>query len=217
MSITKDDLYIFANLDDGTMEAIRQISHKIELDKEAVLFFEKDKPKYLHILLKGGLRLYKTTPKGQEIVLHDIYAPSLVAEFANFNAVPYPATAKALSKCEVVKIDFGQFYEKFISNPTLSMLIIKSLLEKLKIVEGFIDKEFTKSAEAKVATLLLENLAFFESSKQLNIAKLLNITPETLSRILTRFKNDGLIAANGKKINILDSDTLSRICENEWV
>jgi len=217
MSVTTQDLYIFDNLDENTMLELIKISSKVEYRAKEIVFYEKDKPKFLHILISGVVRIYKTTQKGQEIVLHDIKAPSLIAELANFDNIPFPATCVTLTECEIVKIDFEKFYTNFISNPAMSLFIIKSLLGKLKMVESFIDKEFTRSAEAKVAILLLENSIFFENSKQVNIAKLLNITPETLSRILARFRNDGLVAIENKKVEILDKITLEKICENEFV
>lgn len=217
MFIDSNGLYIFKDLDSETAKRLSAISSVSKIKKDDILFYEKEESRYLHFLVSGGLRLYKTTQKGLEVVLHDLYGPTLVAELANFNKTRFPATAKALSECKIVKIDFEMFYNDIISDPGISMFIIKSLLGKLKIVENFIDMEITKSADAKVSIMLLDNLDFFNKSKQSNVAKLLNITPETLSRVLGKLKSQAIIEQNGKHFEVLNKEALQKICDNEWV
>jgi CRP-like cAMP-binding protein len=215
--VKESDFFIFKGLDDAMLAKLASISVKNSCQNGEIVFYEKDEPKYLYLLVSGGIRVYKTTPKGQEIILHDIYAPSLVAEMANFENIPFPATAKTIMDSEVVKIDFEKFSSELLSNKAVALIIIKSLSGKIKWLEGFIDKEFTKTAEAKVAMLIVESPEIFKLTKHNNIAKILNITPETLSRTLTKLKNDEIISIDEKKICVRNDTALRKIYENEWV
>jgi CRP-like cAMP-binding protein len=215
--VKETDFLIFKGLDDATLAKLVSISVKNNCRNGEIVFYEKDEPKYMYLLVSGGIRVYKTTPKGQEIVLHDMYAPSLVGEMANFENMPFPATAKAIMDSEVIKIDFEKFSSDVLSDKAAALLIIKSLSGKLKWLEGFIDKEFTKTAEAKVAMLIVESPEIFKLTKHNNVAKILNITPETLSRTLTKLKNDEIISIDGKKICVINELALKKIYENEWV
>jgi CRP/FNR family transcriptional regulator len=70
------------------------------------------------------------------------------------------------------------------------------------------------TSEAKVAKIIIEHGELFETLKNTQIASILNITPETLSRILTRFKKTNLIAVEkNHHINIKDPVKLTSIFE----
>lgn len=188
---------------------LEKISTIKKYNAKEILFFEGEESQYLHVLLSGVLRLYKTNFKGNQIFLHQFFPVSLVAEFANFESIPYPATAEFISGGEVMKIDYKRLEEDFFKNPELSLKIIKSLVGKMKIMSEVITNEVVLTSEAKVAKFLVENFELVEQLKNTQIASLLNITPETLSRTLTKFKNKNYILVDEKhEMKILDEEEL---------
>ncbi len=56
-------------------------------------------------------------------------------------------------------------------------------------------------SKERVAKYIYENPEDFFTTKNVIIAEILNITPETLSRILRVFKNDDLIDTKEKIVN----------------
>ncbi len=199
----------FSGIDEKNLKKIESISSLVELKSGNILFYEGDKPVFMHILLSGVLKLYKTDLKGHQIFMHSFTPVSLVGELANFENIPYPATAEAVVKSKVLKIDFSKLSEDFFKNPEVSIQIIKSLSQKAKILTNVIHKEMILTTEAKIAKLIVENREIFKELKNTQIANILNITPETLSRTLTRFKKIGYITINRKhEINIVDCDAL---------
>jgi CRP-like cAMP-binding protein len=83
------------------------------------------------------------------------------------------------------------------------------LIAKHKILIDVIQKEVILTAEAKVAKFILENSDLFDTLKNTQIASLLNLTPETLSRTLSKFKASGLIEMDEKHTcHILDRASL---------
>ncbi|HJE03013.1 MAG TPA: helix-turn-helix domain-containing protein, partial [Aliarcobacter thereius] len=66
----------------------------------------------------------------------------------------------------------------------------------------------TLNSMEKIAKFLLENEEHLLNLKQVKIAKLLNITPETLSRQLAKLKKDGVIDNDKGHIRILDHKKL---------
>lgn len=71
------------------------------------------------------------------------------------------------------------------------------------------------SAEARVAKLILESPEIFEILKHNQIASFLNITPETLSRVLSKLKDKKIISIEGKKIQIKDREKLRKVSKDE--
>ncbi|ASM40640.1 Crp/Fnr family transcriptional regulator [Campylobacter sputorum] len=176
-----------------------------------LLFIEGEESKWLHLLIKGEIRIFKTKQNGSEIFLHNILAPSFIAEIATLEGIPYPASAKFVSNSEVVKIEFDFFKKECLSDENISLGMIKSLSQKLKIMNEVIHNELILNAEAKVAKQLVENLEIFSLLKNIQIATMLNITPETLSRILSKFKKNKLIEIQKETIKIINNKALKEL------
>lgn len=203
------EIPFFSHLCEDGLKKLKDISTIKKYNKNEILFYEGEEPKYLHVLLSGVLRLYKTNYKGNQIFLHQFLPVSLVAELANFESIPYPATAEFLSSGEVLKIDYQKLEDGFFKNPDVSLKVIKSLAGKLKIMSEVVTNELILTSEAKTAKFLIENFELFDQLKNTQIASLLNMTPETLSRTLTKFKNKNFIVIDDKKgMKILDSNSL---------
>ncbi len=187
------DIRFFDKLNDEEIGKIKQISTQKKYKKGEILFYEGDEPKHLYVLLGGILKIYKTDSRAHQVFLHQLFPVNFVAELANFEGIAYPATAEFTSDGEVLKIDYEKFLNEFMTNPQLSLNLVKSLSNKLKILSEVLHKELVLSSEAKIAKFIVENSEIFSMTKNVNIASLLNITPETLSRTLTKFKKDDFI------------------------
>lgn len=200
---------LFSNLCDEGIEKLREISTIKQFNTKEILFYEGEEPTYMYILLSGTLRLYKTNYKGNQIFLHDFRPINLVAELANFENIPYPASAEFITPGEVMKIDYKKLEENFFKNPKIATNIIKSLASKLKIMSEVVTKEIVFTSEAKIAKFLVENAELFNKLKNTQVASILNITPETLSRTLTKFKKQDIISIDDKQyLEVLDEEGL---------
>ncbi len=191
--IDLDKLDFFSKLTKEDISKLKSISTQKSYKKGEILFYEGDEPRFLYVLLCGALRVYKTNAKSQQIFLHSLNAITFVAELANFENIPYPASAEFTVDGEVLKIDYERFVDEFISNKQMSLNLVRSLSGKLKILSQVLHDELILSSEAKIAKFIVENAELFNSSKNVNIASILNITPETLSRVLAGMKKDGLV------------------------
>ena len=196
-----EKIYLFEDLDENTIKRIENISTIEKLNKENILFYEGDEPKYMYFLLKGIIKLYKVTSLDKELVLKYFNENELIAEVANFEYINYPATAQAFTNIEVLKIDFEKFKDEILSNPSLSFLVTKSLIKKIRNLENLVSMHLVLDSKERVAKYIYENPEDFFSTKNVLIAEILNITPETLSRILRIFKNEDLVNTKEKSVN----------------
>ena len=165
--------------------------------KGEILFLEGEEPKWLIFLLTGSVKLYKTAPSGKEIFLHQLAPMNFVAEVVNFENIPYPASAAFAVSGEVLKI---------LSNPKICLYLLKSMSQKLRITSNLLHQELVLNAEAKVAKFIVMHEDLFNSLRHTKIASILNITPETLSRILNKFKSSNLIKLDEKNQLILKDE-----------
>lgn len=159
--------------------------------------------------------MYKTTFKGIEININQFNPVSLIGEYANFERMPYPATAEFIVEGTALVINYKKFEENFLQDAEVLLSLLKSLTNKVRMLNKFIESTVVLSAEARIAKLILESKEIFEILKHYQIASFLNITPETLSRVLSRLKKNKIIAISGRKIEILNLEKLSKISKDE--
>jgi len=201
MKVKLKEIFLFKDLPDSTIRMIESFTTTSELSKGNILFYEGDESKYLHLLNKGIIKLYKTASNNKEIILKYFHDSELIGEVANFEQIPYPATAQAYSDVTVIKIDFEKLKEVILSNPELSFKIQLSLIKKIKNLENIVSTHLVLDSKERVAKYIYEHEADFFTTKNILIAEILNITPETLSRILRAFKNEGLVNMEEKSID----------------
>jgi len=199
---------IFKTLNDREFAKIDNITTIKKLSENNILFYEGEKPKYFYILLDGYLKLYKTGIKSNEIVLHYFTQASMVAEMATLENMNFPATAVATrDNTMVALVDRAKFLNILKNDSIFSFYIIRSLTKKIKHLEVAINRNLIFDTTSKVCSLIKENPEFIKDSKNIQIANILNMAPETLSRTLSKLRKLKIIDRNNKiideeKINI---------------
>jgi len=191
---------LFRDLPAGVIANLDEISQEKCLKKGEILFFEGEDALYLDILISGSVRLYRSSPKGKEITMHEFSEPTFLAELVHIQKVPYKATCEALSEAKFIRIKFSEFEKTLSSIPALREIFFSSMSRKFGLMSGVFDNEILLNADEKTAKFIVENLDEFNASSQISVAKRLNITPETLSRVLAKFKKLGLLEFRGTKI-----------------
>ncbi|XPV68078.1 MAG: Crp/Fnr family transcriptional regulator [Halarcobacter sp.] len=195
-------IYLFEDLEEKEIKEIEKIASIKNFNKDNILFYEGDESKYLYILLEGEVKLYKVMSQDRELVLKHFYKNEFIAEVANFEGIDYPATAQAITDIKVLRIEFASFKEQVLNNPKLSFMIMKSLIKKIRNLENVVSTNLILDTKQRVANYIYKNSDDFFNTKNIKIAQVLNMTPETLSRVLRIFKDEGIINMKNKTINL---------------
>ncbi len=197
---------LFHNLSDESLQKILDISTTKKLSKDNILFYEGEMPHCFYVLLEGRIKIYKHDFKGTELILHYFIKPILMAEMPSFENIAFPATAVATEdKTEVLLIDRKKFIELTHTEKELSFCIIKSLSEKIKQLEVTINRNLIYDAMSKVCSFILENPSELVEHKHKKTAIILNMAPETLSRVLTKLKKMEIL---DRECKLLDREKL---------
>ena len=208
-----NDFAFFSFLKEEDLEKLKSITVKKSFQKGEILFYKGDESKYLHLLIKGIAKLYTHDFKDNEIIIHNLVAPSLIAEIVNYEEMNFLANCAFQTDAEVLLIDYKKFKEEFLGKPEISIFFIKSLTKKIKALESFINYNISLNSMEKIAKFLYENEQLLVNLKQVKIAQILNITPETFSRQLAKLKKEGIIHNEKGYIKIADYERLKKhIC-----
>jgi len=202
---------LFSTLNEEELNDIAKITTIKKLQKDNILFYEGEDADSFYLLLEGQLKLYKTGFKSQEVVLHYFTRPTMVAEMATLENIKFPATSIAtIDETIIAIINKEKFLQKIKSDSKFSFHLVRSLTKKIKNLEVAINRNLIFDATTKVCSLVKENPNIFKTQKNIQIANLLNMAPETLSRTLAKLKKLQIL---DKDHNLIDSQKLEMFLE----
>lgn len=204
-----EDIFLFKGLNKEDILKIKNFSYIKEFKKDEIVFYEGEKPIYLHLLLKGEARVFKVDKNGNELIIHTFKEGNLIAEKANLQNIPFPANCAMNSNGVILKIEFEKF-KNFLKKGDVCFYIMSSLLEKMDYLDNLIHTNLILDTKTKIAKFIYENPELFERLKQHNIASLLNIKPETLSRKLKEFKELGIVESFKGKFKVKNKELIKR-------
>jgi len=215
--IQLEDVPMFCNLDKKYHKKLHNSIYIRHFSRNSIVFYEGDSSDYLHILLEGQVRLYKTSPKNSTIQIHRLVAPAVIGEYACLEQVPFPASCEFISETGIIGLLHFDEVMKYMREPDFSLALLKSMTNKVMLLSSLVHRETILSSEAKVADLILNDINTFSRIKNNEIASILNITPETLSRILSRLKKEEIISFENHTLNIINLEALHILLEKNTI
>jgi CRP/FNR family transcriptional regulator len=210
------DIPMFSDLDKKFHKELQDSIYIKKFTKNSIVFYEGDESDYLYLLLEGNIQLYKTSPKGSQVQIKRMKAPNIIGEYACFEKQPFPASCEFITDGVMGLLHFDKVYQ-YLDNKEFSLGLIRSLTSKVMVLSSLVHKETILSSEAKVADLMLEKIATFNRLRNNEIAGILNLTPETFSRVITKFKKESIIHVVDGELKILNEEALYMIVETNTV
>jgi CRP/FNR family transcriptional regulator len=174
-----------------------------------------------HVLyLKSGLVKIFTERRNEKNIILNIVTPGSFIGITNLNNEVNNFSAIALRESEICILD----KETFLSIMSKSISFNNHIFElNSKLTAYLIDKISslgTKQMHGRLADVILylcnpeyEEHSIFESITRKDIAEMSGMSSESAIRLLTEFKNDGLIKTNGKQVEINNFELMLRLSE----
>ena len=202
---------IFSLLDQEELQKLASFTTIKTFNQDNIIFYEGEIAEYFYGLVEGSVKLYKTGLKNNEVVLHYFTQPSLVAEIVSLEDTKFPATAVAMSKdTKVAFIKKNELKQMLQNDSRFSFHIIKSLTKKIKNLEQVINHNLVFDSLTKVSHFIKQNPEFLVNNTNIHTANMINMAPETLSRILAKLRKVGVLDKQNK---VIDYDKLELFLE----
>ena len=203
----------FSSLDDEQVNYLSDISIVRSFSKDTIVYYESDIDYSLQFLVSGLIKIYKIDKFNNEIFLYYIHKDNMISELTSMDSetIYCFSNASFVEEGAILSVNFKKFKEYFLDTGILASKFIKEILQKTHQLQCILNRELVFDATAKVAHMLYNDLEMFNTLKKTQIAFMLHIQPETLSRVLKRFTRDELIVLEDKKYVIKDESSLSSI------
>ncbi|MGE5112722.1 MAG: Crp/Fnr family transcriptional regulator [Acidobacteriaceae bacterium] len=203
---------IFSGLDDTQVEFLvaRTVERKVGANE--LLFSEGDPCAGLFVVQSGNVRIFKSAASGREQVLAIEGPGSSIAELPVFDGGNYPASAQALNESSILFVSKQAFQSLCLQHPEVALKVLKVVGSRLRRLVGIIEElSFTTVRHRLVALLLRMAKAegktsgavdFVLTANNQELAAQLGTVRELVSRNLSRLQSEGLIAMDGRNINV---------------
>ncbi|HED14171.1 MAG TPA: Crp/Fnr family transcriptional regulator [Gammaproteobacteria bacterium] len=207
---------LFRQIDPEQLHRIACQSRFITFKKEQFIFHKGDACNGIYIAVLGTLRLFFLSAEGKEHVVRILGPGQSFAEAVAFNKKPCPVNVQALSDATVLLVPKGIIFEILVDNPECVRSMLAGLSLRLHQLIMQIEALTLNSGIQRVIGYLLQHgadLAAEEATISLPasktvIASLLNLTPESFSRVLRTLCEERLIEVDKRNIRVLDLEGL---------
>jgi len=179
----------------------------------AAVFSEGEAADRFHLLLDGYIRVVRTTPGGEQVIALHIPPGQLFGIAPAIGRDTYPATA--ICAAEVLALSWPvrlwpEFTSKYDGFATESY---KTVGARLGEFQARVTDLATKAVEQRVAACLLrmvnqsgrkvgDGIEIAFPVTRANIAEMTGTTLHTVSRLLSAWEKDGIVASTRKHITV---------------
>jgi len=209
-------LPLFESLEETDIETIASFSSVKNHKRGDVLFYEKDTKDSIYYIIHGSVKFYKVDRFDNEIFLYKLYSSSLifnVSKLVDSFFISCYANAEFLEDSTVLSIQSEPFRKMIYTNHRLMTMILQESFKMIQQMQCIISRDVVFDGTAKVAHMLVNELETFNNLKKHEIAYMLHIQPETLSRILNKLTRNGTIEIDKNSVVVLNVQELKDIYE----
>ncbi|MFT4941006.1 MAG: CRP/FNR family transcriptional regulator [Paraglaciecola sp.] len=207
-----------------------QKSHRVYHRGES-LYSMGDPFDALYILRVGSAKSYLSSSNGDEQI-SGFYHPGDLIGLDGFDSMKYAQSLRFLETSSVCRIGLGEFNRVMGESVTMRERLLRSMSHSLVDEQQLLLSVSKLNAEQRLAKFLLDLSARFEqrglsgkvfdlSMTRIDIANFLGMAIETISRLLTKMQQQGIIDVNRRQITLLSMDKLRDCLKDEeekcWV
>ena len=184
--------------------------------KKAELFTEGETPSNLFFLKSGSLKTFKAHPDGKELITNLYKAGDYFGFEPLLENSAYKESAVALEDSEIITIPKSDFLTLLNGHGDVSAGFISLLCHKVSEKEQQLLHLAYNSVRQRTAEAILKVSQLNDPNEKITISredlsKIVGTASESVIRVLSEFKEEGLIEIESGKIRILRADKLEKV------
>lgn len=213
---------LFSGLSGQQLQAVDSIGSVSRYPKGKTIFTEGSEATGFHVAVTGQVKIFKLSLDGREQIIH-IYGPGEpFGEVPMFEGGRLPAHAEATMDSDILFLPRDGLIRLIERDKTMALNMLAALSMKLRRFTVKLKNLTLKETPQRVAAYLLDlsDRAGGGAEVTLDVTKghlagLLGTAQETLSRVLKKLKEAGLIEVKANRITLLDLDGLQDLSDGE--
>jgi CRP-like cAMP-binding protein len=190
--------------------------------KGEIIFREAAYPSGIFYIIDGKVKKYKVDKEGREYIIYVANQGEILGYHAILSEDRYPDSASALEKSRIAFIPKEDFLNTLQQSSVLSKRLLKTLSHEFAVLANSLSVFAQKSVRERMALQLIvlreKYKVNFHSGMPVEInisrddlASIVGTVRESAVRILTEFKEAGIVETKGRKIIVHDVNKLIKI------
>lgn len=214
------DQGIFCNLEKPELTVVSENKVTNVYKRGQTIFFQGNPPFGLYCISTGKIKVTRTGNDGKESIVRIAGPGDVLGHRSLFSKENYSATATVIEDSSICFLDKNFIYSALQKSPEIALSLIEKLSRDMGIAEARSASMSQKNARERLASLLLS----FERSygvetddgrirvdiklSREEMSSLVGTAPETIIRLITEFKDEGILTQEGKIIFISNHEKL---------
>lgn len=193
------------------------------------LFTEGASAEHLYVLATGRAKLVQSTQRGSEVVV-DLLAPGdLFGGLPDVGNTVYAESAWSLTTTCALRIDRATFREILAEHPTVALRVLDDVAGKLARTRSEAGQRYGSTVAQRVARALLrltDKFGQVSSGRsgtliqlpltRSDLAGMTGSTTESVSRVMSLLRKDGIIDSGRRWTAVLDRERLAATADRQY-
>lgn len=216
---------LFHDLSDEECERITAAGRLYELPPGSYFFHQGEESTMLYVLVSGRAKLSQVTNDGHQVIV-DYFGPGEgLGIVMALNELPYPLSAEAIEPCLAVGWRRETMLDLMQHNAQLALNGLNMVGRRFAQMQSRFQELATQRVEQRVARALMrlvrqfgrrtaEGLLIDMPLSREDLAQMTGTNLYNVSRILSKWEGDGLIATGRKQVTLLKAHELVVLAED---
>jgi len=211
-----EEIRLFRGLTRSELDEVRERIAIKRFKKNETILREEDTNKYMYVILKGRVRAVQATEEGKEIVLGMHSTGEMFGEISLIDKNTVPASVIAATDSLVATISREVFVEWLHSRPKILDNLLDMLCRRFREGMERIRMLNMNNASQRIQMLFMrlirdygerQNEGYLLKIKLTHneIANMTGLTRETVTRIIKRWKSEGMLLMKGGAFVVRDA------------
>ena len=213
----------FEGLDDATIAELDRGARRMHFELGDVLFNRGDVAPYVHALISGHIKISRPMADGGDRVLMLLGPGDVIGSLAVVQDAVQPVTAIAIGPVEATAWPAAHFRDVVVSNPLLAERALHLVARRAEQMLDLLEEYASIPLDQRLARVLLrialecgrecsDDCVTFRVTRQ-DLAELTSVTLPTVSRLMSRWRREGLIAGNRGEVIIKSLPRLAQLAD----
>jgi CRP/FNR family transcriptional regulator, cyclic AMP receptor protein len=212
----------FCELPKGPLEELEKVKYASAYPQGAMLFVEGQAPRGVYIVCSGRVKLSTTSREGKTLILRIAQAGEVLGLHATVSGKPYELTGETLQPCQLDFVRRDDFLRFLQHHGDACLNAAQHLSQNCQNAYEMIRSlGLSHSVGEKLARLLLEWASDGETTKDgirikvslthEEIAQLIGTSRETVTRVLSEFREKKFAQLRGSTLMIMNRPGLEKL------
>lgn len=213
----------FQGLDEAALDGVdRRVRPRTYLADEHV-YRAGEPADALYVVAEGRVRVSQVTPDGVGTVTDVLVPGELFGAMGTLGEPSHRQSASALVGSCVLRIDQRDFREVLLEQPGVALRVLDDVAARLASAHADIGGQGTETVRQRVARVLLrladklgedrgpQGVVLEVPLSRADLAGLARSTPESVSRVMSRWRKDGVLDSGRRWTSLLDRPFLEEV------